>query len=73
MYSGSTRGKSLAEVGFVHGSQWGQISGVANAIYRGEPDLVLLAIDPERLTAPVRVEGVHGSGILSPHLRSTEH
>ena len=68
MYSGSTRGKSLAEVGFVHCSQRGQISGVANARYRGEPDLILLAIDPARLTAPVRVEGVHGSAEFFPHI-----
>lgn len=41
VYSESTRGKSLAEVGFIHCSRRGQVTSVANAIYRGEPDLRL--------------------------------
>lgn len=52
----STRDRTLQEVGFIHCSYPHQVAGVANLLYRGEHDLVLLVIDPERLSAPVRVE-----------------
>ena len=68
-YTGSTRGRSLAEEGFVHCSFQSQQAGVAAAIYPGTPALVLLEIDPEKLGgAPVRVESVPGSTERFPHV-----
>lgn len=68
-YTGSTKGRSLAEEGFVHCSFESQLAGVAAAIYAGSPALVLLAIDPSRLgSRPVRVEPVPGTTEQFPHV-----
>jgi uncharacterized protein (DUF952 family) len=48
-------------VGFIHCSKAHQVSGVANAVYAGVHGLVLLVIDPERVTAPIREESPDGS------------
>lgn len=57
-YEMSTRGLTLDEVGFVHCSQRHQLPQVARMLYEGRDarDLVVLVIDSERLTAPVRYE-----------------
>ncbi|HEV7657093.1 MAG TPA: DUF952 domain-containing protein [Mycobacteriales bacterium] len=55
-YERSTRGLSLAEVGFVHTSRPEQLAGVAEAFYADAEDLVLLRIDPARIPAQIRVE-----------------
>jgi uncharacterized protein (DUF952 family) len=55
-YERSTRGLSLAQVGFVHCSEPHQLAGVAAAFYADTDDLVLLRIDPDRLPAEIRVE-----------------
>jgi glutathione S-transferase len=55
-YQRSTRGQSLAEVGFVHCSYPDQLAGVAAAFYADAGDLVLLRIDPARVPAGIRVE-----------------
>ena len=57
VYERSTRGQSLAEVGFVHCSYREQVAGVATLHFAGVPDLVLLRIDPDRVPAEVKVEG----------------
>ena len=56
-YERSTRGQSLAEVGFVHCSYPDQLAGVAAAFYADAGDLVLLRIDPAGVPAEIRVEG----------------
>jgi uncharacterized protein (DUF952 family) len=56
-YERSTRGLSLAEVGFVHCSYPDQLAGVAAALYADAGALVLLRIDPARVPAEIRVEG----------------
>ncbi|HSP60650.1 MAG TPA: DUF952 domain-containing protein [Ornithinimicrobium sp.] len=58
-YERSTRGATLAEVGFVHGSYPEQLPGVVAALYAsaGE-EMVVLEIDVTRLgeQTPVRIE-----------------
>lgn len=47
---------SLAAVGFIHASARDQLLRVANALYAGQPDLIVLVIDPDALTADLRWE-----------------
>jgi uncharacterized protein (DUF952 family) len=67
-YGESTRGLSLAEVGFIHCSYAHQVPRVADALYRGASGLVLLVIDPDRLAAELREEDLDGHGEVFPHL-----
>lgn len=53
---GEHRPGSLEAVGFVHLSSPEQVHLPANRLYAGRADLLLLHVDPERLTAPVRWE-----------------
>jgi uncharacterized protein (DUF952 family) len=68
---GEHRPDSLDAVGFVHLSGPEQVHLPANRLYRGRTDLVLLRIDSDRLTAPLRWEpGVptDPESMLFPHL-----
>jgi uncharacterized protein (DUF952 family) len=67
-YTMSTRGRTLAEEGFIHASQPAQVALVANAYYRDAPDLVLLVIDTERVGSPIRYERVPGQDLPYPHI-----
>jgi uncharacterized protein (DUF952 family)/2'-5' RNA ligase len=67
-YRVSTRGRSLEQEGFIHGSTAGQVAGVANAFYADAEDLFVLVIDPERLTAPLRYDPVPGAAEPFPHV-----
>ncbi len=69
-YERSTRGASLADVGFVHLATETQWPGVLARYYTGhEGELVLLVVDPRRLDPPLRWEAAPtGSGELFPHL-----
>ncbi len=58
-YTTSTRGRTLAEEGFIHASRREQVGSVFKRVYAGSAEpLVLLVIDPARLAAPVREEPV---------------
>jgi uncharacterized protein (DUF952 family) len=59
---------SLATEGFIHCSQAHQVTWVANARFRGRTDLVLLQVDPAKVTAPVRYENLEGGEELFPHV-----
>ncbi len=68
-YTTSTRGRSLAEVGFIHCSHEDQWRQVRRDVYGDETaPLVMLVIDTDRLTAPLRVEDVPGSDRPFPHV-----
>lgn len=69
--SGEHRPDSLRLQGFVHLSAPDQVHLPANRLYSGRGDLVLLHIDPAKLTDPVRWEpGVptDPESMLFPHL-----
>jgi uncharacterized protein (DUF952 family) len=66
--TGSYQADSLQSEGFIHCSKREQVLPVANRFYRGRTDLVLLAIDPARLSAPVKYENLEGGEILFPHI-----
>ena len=61
-------GDTLATEGFIHCSTPAQVIIPANAFYHGRADLLLLVIDPARLTAPLLYEDTAGSGQAFPHL-----
>jgi uncharacterized protein (DUF952 family)/ribosomal protein S18 acetylase RimI-like enzyme len=68
---GAVRPPSLESVGFVHLSTPGQVHLPAQRLHPGRRDLLLLVVDPARLTDPVRMEpGVptDPGGMLFPHL-----
>ena len=69
--TGAVTPPSLAESGFVHLSAPAQVHLPAERLFAGRRDVVLLVVDPARLTAPVRWEpGVPGdpAGLRFPHL-----
>ncbi len=68
-YSTSTRGRTLAEEGFIHASRADQWEAVRERYYADvtEP-LVLLVIDSDRLDVPVVEEAVPGSAETFPHV-----
>jgi uncharacterized protein (DUF952 family) len=68
---GEHRPDTLEAVGFIHLSAPEQVHLPANRLYAGRSDLMLLHIDPDRLTARVRWEpGVptDPESMLFPHL-----
>jgi glutathione S-transferase len=68
-YTTSTRGRTLAEEGFLHASDADQLAPVANTFYKGisEP-LLLLVIDTGKLTSPLRYDDVPGAAKPFPHI-----
>jgi len=67
-YTMSTLDKTLAQEGFIHCSDASQVAGVANAFYQGERDLLLLVIDPERVTSRVQYDLAPDQPAPYPHI-----
>lgn len=59
---------SLETEGFIHCSTVAQVLMPANALFRGQTDLLLLCIDPARLTAPLVYEDCYETGVQFPHI-----
>ena len=61
---------SLDYQGFIHCSAVTaqQLLAVANAMYAGQPNLVVLLIDPDKLDAELRYEEFESSGLFFPHV-----
>ena len=53
---GQYHADSLSTEGFIHCSTESQIVDVANAFYHGQHGLVLLVLDPDKLTAELKWE-----------------
>jgi uncharacterized protein (DUF952 family) len=69
--SGEHRPDSLDVNGFVHLSTPQQVHLPANRLYAGRTDLVLLRIDPARLSSPIRWEpgvATDPDAMVFPHL-----
>ncbi len=64
--AGEYRPPSLESEGFIHFSTPSQVVEVANALYAGRDDLVLLVVNPAQLTAPLRWEAPVGGGGAEP-------
>jgi uncharacterized protein (DUF952 family) len=70
-YRVSSRGRTLADEGFLHASTAAQLVGVLSTYYADVPDVVLLVLDVEALTAagsPVRWDDVPGAPAPFPHV-----
>ena len=65
---GAYEAASLTKQGFIHCSRPDQVIGVANFLFRGQPGLVLLCIDPDRVEAEIRYENLEGGEKLFPHI-----
>ncbi|MFZ2095693.1 MAG: peptide chain release factor N(5)-glutamine methyltransferase [Anaerolineales bacterium] len=63
---GEYRPESLAREGFIHCSQPEQIIAVANRYYQGLPDMIVLSVDPEKLTSEIRWEKT--GDVYYPHV-----
>lgn len=68
--AGGYRPASLASEGFIHFSTPAQVVATAERFYAGVRGLVLLKVDPARLSAELRWEEVPGHGTF-PHLYGT--
>jgi len=66
--SGEYRPRGFAREQFIHCSYAGQVVPVANRFYKGVRDLVLLEIEPARLTCRVIEENLEGGSEQFPHL-----
>ena len=66
-YQWSTRGMRLVEVGFIHCSWQEQVAKTFERFYANAGDVLLLEIDPTRLSAPLRADAIP-TGELFPHL-----
>jgi uncharacterized protein (DUF952 family) len=72
---GVYRGDTLDAEGFIHFSTREQVLFVANTRYKGHPGLLLIEVDADKLTAPLKFEPPFegappelGENALFPHL-----
>lgn len=59
---------SLASEGFIHLSRQEQIAGVLERYYQKQKDLVLLHVDEDKLSAPLKYELAPSVNETFPHL-----
>ena len=67
-HTGSTRGRELADEGFIHCSTAEQWPAVRALFYADVDDLLLLHIDEKRLTDPVVYEQLGDAPAPFPHV-----
>jgi uncharacterized protein (DUF952 family) len=66
--AGRYEADSLPSQGFIHCSKPDQVVAVANFLFRGQTDLVLLCIDPDKAVPQIRYENLEGGEKLFPHI-----
>jgi uncharacterized protein (DUF952 family) len=67
--AGAYTADSLASEGFIHCSKADQLLRVANLLFAGQHGLVILVVDPARLTSELRWDpGVDLATELFPHV-----
>jgi len=66
--SGAYAAASLSSEGFIHLSQEHQVAGVLDRYYQGMKDLVLLHVQEELLSAPLKFELSPSIGEEFPHV-----
>jgi uncharacterized protein (DUF952 family) len=66
--AGVYRADSLESEGFIHCSTVEQVLMPANQMFAGQNDLILLVIDPAKLTANLVYEDCYESGHQFPHI-----
>jgi uncharacterized protein (DUF952 family) len=65
---GFYRGETLDTAGFIHCATSTQLAGVIARFYKGRTGLVLLEIDPAKLTSPLKFEPATDIDELFPHI-----
>ncbi|MEI5906987.1 DUF952 domain-containing protein [Bacillus spongiae] len=60
--------KSIQTDGFIHCCTKEQIANVANQFFSGQTNLVLLRIDPDKVTSTIVFEDLQKLGQLFPHI-----
>lgn len=61
------RGDTLESEGFIHCSTSEQVIEVADSLFKGAPDLLLLVIDERKVVSAIKFED-SGNGNLYPHI-----
>ncbi|MEJ7689528.1 MAG: DUF952 domain-containing protein [Nocardioidaceae bacterium] len=68
-YTTSTRGRTLAEEGFLHCSRFEQVTTVLDFAYADVAGpLSLLVVDTEKLDSPLQLDEVPEAGDVYPHI-----
>jgi len=65
---GAYSSHTLRTQAFIHCSTPAQVIPVADFLFRGQHDLVLLCIETSRITAEIRYENLEGGTKLFPHV-----
>lgn len=66
--SGEYVPRGFAREGFIHCSHPHQVAAVANRIFRGQKNLVVLKIDPTKVGCAIVEENLEGGSELYPHI-----
>ena len=67
-YTTSTRGRSLEQEGYIHCSEKHQVEKVRRRWYDGQPNVVVLEVETDRLSSPWRSERLDGADDVYPHV-----
>lgn len=68
VYTSSTRGRTLAQEGFIHCSEQHQVQGVRSRWFADLRGVVLLEVETDLLTSPWRTEQLEGADQPYPHV-----
>ena len=59
---------ALAMDGFIHCCDADQLEYVGERHFRGQQNLVILCIETDKVTAPIKHEDLNGEGMCFPHV-----